>query len=202
MVFKRSRFSIWRIRRAIARRDLRLARRLLRAWWLPLKTEDLPRGPVWVVGGYYSFEFQRPLLDRLSNLPATPEAPRVIVGRRSFWELAAEELWLAGEFDELERRLPGTLVAYGPTKYVVYGRLLARRNRRHLAGKYLLLSGRYSSGERELVDGFKASLRGMHPNQVVSQFPRPCRRRAARARFPDRVLKDLESIPCPPWWTP
>ncbi|WNG36226.1 hypothetical protein F0U61_23055 [Archangium violaceum] len=167
---------------------------------MPLKTEWLPGGPVWVVGRYFHIPFQQPLLHALTRLPHEAKGIRLCVDRIDFWRLAATELWEAKRFDTLKLRLSGALSFYNPWTYLLWGRLLARENLTADAGKYLLLSGLYQPHEEGCVEAFKKRCQHMSPQQVISQFPRPCHQRWARSLFPERVLRDCSELPCPPWW--
>ena len=197
--------------KALRRRDRVLLRKLLKQWGLPLRVRPLPKGPAWILGTDLRCESQQPLLVRLrrserrrSWWPAKRRrhgVPRVYFGPSAFWQAACDELWGAGELDQLRRRLSGTLeFIYTPATYRVWGRLLAKEGRDVDAGMYLLFSGEYESSERYLVEKFIGCHRRAQPTQIISSFPAACRRRSVRSLFSKRVRSDLRRLRLPPWY--
>ena len=177
-----------------------VAKRQLRAWRIGLNRERLPGGDCWVIGGYFFwFDFQWPLALAIEDAVSNSTHPRIFVGRAAFWSAACMELWHAGRVDELRRRLPGVLQMYDPHVYVTWARILVVDRRALEAGAYFLFSGLYDDSESQFVARFKSTLARSHPNEIVGRMPGPCTRKSARRQFPERVYKDLATLPCPDW---
>lgn len=179
--------------------DMTAAKRALREWWIPLKRESLPGGDCWVIGTNRWFESQGAVFEAIGEAMAGSTDPRIFVGRSAFWSVASAELFDAGHWDELRRRLPGALEIYNAQAYATWAKLLARDGFEIEAGLYFFFSGLYGEAEVDCVARFKRSLARAHPNEIVGRMPNPCRSKWARQNFPPKVYEDLATVPCPDW---
>lgn len=188
-----------RVVAAVQARAKRDTRRLLRAWRMPLRIIPLPNGPAWLLP-FNHWCCGADVLHALQALPFCSHGSRLFLDRRNFWRVALQELWDAGCYDIIDRRVSGALESYDSFTYLIWGRHMARAGRTIEAGIYLLLSGLYDSTEASHVQAFKQHCQNMAQNQVSSLLPRACHHRDARARFSERVFRDLADLPCPRWW--
>ncbi|HEY1011123.1 MAG TPA: hypothetical protein VGE07_00365 [Herpetosiphonaceae bacterium] len=185
---------------AVRARDTRRAGALLLSRGFRLHVEQLPGGPFWIIAqlwnGRRRYPDQEPLRAALAALAAET---RLALHGGAFWHLAAREWWDAGRYDELDRRLLGSLTRYDSIGYLYWGRRLAMLGHPD-AGMYLLLSGLYEADEAPLVERFKHRCRRMTAGQVASSLPKPALWRQSRYYcFPDRVFADLADTPAPAW---
>lgn len=179
--------------------EMIIAKRQLREWWIGLHKEWLPSGECWVIGGYFFFDFQWPLVEAMGNAFESASNPRVFVGRAAYWRVASIELWEAGKIEVLRRRLPRALRIYDPQVYLIWARVLVLDGKSLEAGKYFLFSGLYDDSESEFVSHFKRTFARAHPNEITGRMPGPCTTRRARREFPPKVYEDLATVPSPEW---
>lgn len=184
---------------ALDQRDYLQSKTLLAAWGLRLLVEPLPHGRVWRIGAFWFAERVAPLIAALHPLPSRPDQEDLVIGLHALWRRRVLEMWADCSYDNLARRLSGTLEYYAPWNYLYWGRLLVQRERTAEAGMYLLLSGLYDPAEAPLVAAFQRRYQHATANQIVGDLPGGARMRYARARFPDRVLQDFAAMPSPAW---
>ena len=185
---------------AVQARAKRETRRLLRAWSMPLRIIPLPNGPAWLLPFKQWGAWGADVLHALQALPFSSHGSRLFLDSRHLRHVAVQELWDAGCHDIIDRRVSGALEVYDDWTYLIWGRHMARAGRTIEAGIYLLLSGLYDATEASHVLAFKQLCQSMAQNQVSSLIPRACHHRSARARFSERVFRDLADLPCPRWW--
>lgn len=159
----------------------------------------MPVGRVWRIGSAWFAQETAPLIRAILSLVPQLDAEDIVIGWRALWRRRAMALWDIGAYDELTRRLSGTLQIYAPWNALYWGRLLARSGRSAESGMYLLLSGLYDPEEIPIVTVYQRRYHHATPNQIVAELPIPVRMRWARAHFPDRVLADFAAMPSPPW---
>jgi hypothetical protein len=193
---------IARIERIVERirgRDARVAA-VLDTYDLLLKTVRLPKGPAWILVRRWGTPVPQLLIEAFDGIAPELDELRIFTNWRQFWRAAVAELFEAGQWDILDRRLAGALGEYDPVLYLYWGRLQQLKGNAQGAGLYVLLSGCYEPSDGELVERTKRRFRKSHPNQVIAEIPRPCRKVSARMAFSQRVWDDFREIPHPPWW--